>query len=330
MNNYTVPKVSIVIPVYNGERFIRQCLDSVLNQTHKNLEVICVNDGSTDQSLKILSEYARNDSRIIVLSQKNMGMSGARNSGINIATGKYLGFVDCDDYIESAMIEKLVSIAEKTGAEIVITDILLFFEDTSQIKTFRDESLYNSLRNTIFTINQVPEMIKHIGVWDRIFRRDFIEKNHFRFIDKVTYEDAAFCVQTEMKASKIALTPEHLYFYRKNAGGSITDREKDNDCFKEDYIKVQKFIQNQLKINHANSQVWKAYLEYFFSYAIMHQKNATTFKFYCWFFHQVQEILNEQEKEIVDMLTEPKTKQYINYLSGNKLLRSYWKLKKRK
>lgn len=326
MNNDTVPKVSIVVPVYNGERFIRQCLDSVLNQTHKNLEIICVNDGSTDQSLKILSEYVKNDSRMTVLSQKNMGMSGARNSGINVATGKYLGFVDCDDYIESTMVEKLVSIAEKTDAEIVITNILLFFEDTLQIKTFRDEILYNSLRNTTFTINQAPDMIKHIGVWDRIFRRDFIEKNQFRFIDKVTYEDAAFCVQTEMKASKIALTPEHLYFYRKNAGGSITDREKDNDRFKEDYIKVQKFIQNQLKINHANSQVWKAYLEYFFSYAIMHQKNATTFKFYCWFFRQVQEILNEQEKEIVDMLTDPKTKKYINYLSGNKLLRSYWKL----
>ena len=165
-------KVSVIIPVYNGERFIEQCLNSVLNQTYENLEIICINDGSTDQSLKKLKEYAAKDDRVVVLSQENKGMSGARNSGMDIATGQYIAFVDCDDYIDVTMIEKLVDIANRTDAEIVITNILLFFEDTLQIKSFRDEPLYYSLRKTTFTLNQAPEMIKHVGVWDRIFQRD--------------------------------------------------------------------------------------------------------------------------------------------------------------
>ena len=319
-------KVSVIIPVYNGERFIEQCLNSVLNQTYENLEIICINDGSTDQSLKKLKEYAAKDDRVVVLSQENKGMSGARNSGMDIATGQYIAFVDCDDYIDVTMIEKLVDIANRTEAEIVITNILLFFEVTLQIKSFRDEPLYYSLRKTTFTLNQAPEMIKHVGVWDRIFQRDFIEKNKFRFIDKVTYEDAAFCIETEIKARKIALTPEHLYFYRKNAGGSITDKEKNNDNYKRDYIKVQRFIQEQLKQSDMNNEVWRAYLEYFFSYAIMHQKNATTFRFYRWFFRQVQSILAEQPKETTDLINDIKIKEYINYLKNNKLLQSYLKL----
>lgn len=326
MDNRVLPKVSVIIPIYNGERFLKQCLDSVLCQTYKNLEVICVNDGSKDCSLNILNEYAENDRRLIILSQENKGLSGARNSGMDIATGEYIAFVDCDDYIDHTMIEKLVRLAKQTGAEIAITNILLYFEDTLQIKSFRDEPLYYSLSKSTFTINQAPEMIKHIGVWDRIFRRDFIEENHFRFIDKVIYEDAPFCVETELKAKNIALIPEHLYFYRKNAGGAITDKERGNDHYKQDYIKVQKYVQEQLRKNKANAKVWKSYLEYFFSYAIMHQKNSTTFKFYRWFFRQVQEILSTQDKEIVNKITDTKIKEYIHYLSTNSVLKSYLKL----
>ena len=232
MNQLDMPKVSIVIPVYNGERFLKQCLDSVLKQTYTNLEVICVNDGSKDNSLSILNKIKELDQRVIVISQENQGMSGARNSGIKVATGEYISFVDCDDFIDKYMIENLVCIAEKANAEIAIANILLFYEDTLSISSFRDEPLYYSLRETCFSINQAPDMIKHIGVWDRIFKREFIEQNNFKFIDGVTYEDAAFCIETEIRAKRIVLTPEHLYFYRKNAGGSVTDKEKNNDKYK--------------------------------------------------------------------------------------------------
>jgi glycosyltransferase involved in cell wall biosynthesis len=95
-----MPKVSIVIPVYNVEKYLRQCLDSVVNQTLKDIEIICVNDGSTDNSLQILEEYANKDDRIKIINKDNGGLSSARNAGLEIATGVYIGFVDSDDYIE--------------------------------------------------------------------------------------------------------------------------------------------------------------------------------------------------------------------------------------
>ena len=127
---YKKDKVSIIIPIYNGEKHLAECLDTIQNQTYTNLEIICINDGSRDKSLSILKEYQKKDDRFIVIDQKNAGQSKARNEGIRRASGKYISFVDCDDFIELDMIEKMVLKAEETNADIVITNFSLYFEDT--------------------------------------------------------------------------------------------------------------------------------------------------------------------------------------------------------
>ena len=114
--------VSIIVPVYNKERFLRQCLDSLLDQTYRAIEIICVNDGSTDGSLEILQDYAERDNRIVVIDQENKGAGNARNAGIRIARGRYLQFLDADDFFEPVMIEKMLKKADAKDADIVIFD----------------------------------------------------------------------------------------------------------------------------------------------------------------------------------------------------------------
>ena len=114
-----MPKISVIIPVYNVEKYLSQCLDSILNQTFKDFECICVNDGSTDKSLAILQEYVNKDDRIKIINQENKGLSGARNSALKIVNGKYITFIDSDDFVTIDYLEKLINIAEKEDSDIV-------------------------------------------------------------------------------------------------------------------------------------------------------------------------------------------------------------------
>lgn len=115
-----MPKISIVIPVYNVEKYLRKCFDSILNQTFQDFEIICVDDGSTDKSLEILQEYKRKDDRFIILQQRHAGAGAARNHGIKLAEGKYIQFLDSDDYFEPNLLEEMYTRAEKSGAEITV------------------------------------------------------------------------------------------------------------------------------------------------------------------------------------------------------------------
>ena len=119
----TTPKVSVIIPVYNVEQYLRECLDSVVNQTLKDIEIICVNDGSTDNSLVILEEYAAKDERIKIVNKENGGLSSARNCAIPLARGEYIGFVDSDDWIDLDFYEKLYNTAKKYKAEIACANL---------------------------------------------------------------------------------------------------------------------------------------------------------------------------------------------------------------
>ena len=121
--------VSVIVPVYNCERYISACLDSIINQTLRDIEIVCVNDGSTDSSLDILKSYATSDSRIVVIDQDNMGPGGARNTGLYNSSGKYVIFIDSDDYIDSTMLEKLCTISEKNITEITICKSYELSED---------------------------------------------------------------------------------------------------------------------------------------------------------------------------------------------------------
>ena len=217
---YKKDKVSIIIPIYNGEKHLAECLDTIQNQTYTNLEIICINDGSRDKSLSILKEYQKKDDRFIVIDQKNAGQSKARNEGIRRASGKYISFVDCDDFIELDMIEKMVLKAEETNADIVITNFSLYFEDTGRYESYRDEVLYYTLKNKVFTVEECPEIIKYVGVWDKLFETDFLKKNNLLFWENIIYEDHLYSVQAELYANRISLIQFRSGTVMKNPIGS--------------------------------------------------------------------------------------------------------------
>ena len=171
-------KLSIIVPVYNTEKYIVNCLDSLVNQNLEEIEIICVNDGSTDRSLEILERYAGEDERIRIITKENDGLGAARNTGIDAAQGKYIGFVDSDDFADPNLFRLLVKAAESADADVAIGNVYLYYDDSKKTVPYRDQKFYQTLNRVgVFRAKDVPEIVENIGVWDRIYRRQFIE-NH--------------------------------------------------------------------------------------------------------------------------------------------------------
>lgn len=226
-------KISIVIPVYNIESYLRQCLDSVINQTLKEIEIICVNDGSTDNSLQILEEYAEKDKRIRIFNKANGGISSARNLGMKYIKGEYTGFVDSDDWIELDMYEKLYQNAKVYDSDMVMCSAHIFDDVSKEMKYdnpyFTLECFDQTYDNCTFTHNQTEDLLFSICVtpWNKIYKSKFLDDIGVKFPDGQDFDDNSFFYETYLNASKISLVRDYLYFYRVNREGSfITSRNE--------------------------------------------------------------------------------------------------------
>lgn len=215
-------KVSVVVPVYNVEKYLRDCLDSIKVQTLKDIEIICINDGSTDFSGKILDEYANGDERIHVVHKKNEGYGKAINVGMAMATAPYIGIVESDDMIVPHMYESLLAIIEDTTAEVLKADFYEFYEleDRKLIEKYmpltEDPQLEN-LYGTCFNILDHEEAFlfnKH--TWTGLYSRAFLEREHIRHNETpgASHQDTGFWFQTMIKAKKLYFTKDAFYRYR--------------------------------------------------------------------------------------------------------------------
>jgi glycosyltransferase involved in cell wall biosynthesis len=295
--------VSVIVPVYNTLQFLGECLDSLLSQTYTDFEIICVNDGSTDGSLDLAKRYASKDERIVLISQENAGLSAARNAGIDHARGEYIVFVDSDDFAADTMLEKLINKADDSGAEIVIMDYYLYFNETGKLGTYRDQVLYAELDGKVFNIEEEPAMFQFIGVCDRMFRRDFIEEHGFRYPVGRIYEDVTFCIASELAAKKIALLADHLYYYRKDVASSITGQESKSNSPKDEFLYAQRCAQESMRKADASTEIWKYYSWYFLEYSMIHQRQVSSYSYFRYFFKEVRgivrpEILSYGQKRI--------------------------------
>lgn len=214
------PLISIIVPVYNVEKYLRQCLESLINQTYKNIEIICINDGSTDKSSEILVEFTQKDSRVKIITQEKSGVSTARNSGLKIASGDYIMFVDSDDWTEIDACEKLVSGAQLTG-----TDVVLF----SHYDVFpNSKNLYDISKNckkSYYKFDNIDDYIKNIiyapGILcDKFYRKDFIK--NITFISGLAQsEDMLFWFEVLYNKPAISVLNKPLYNYRNISASSI-------------------------------------------------------------------------------------------------------------
>ncbi|WP_294485164.1 glycosyltransferase [uncultured Mailhella sp.] len=313
----TAPEISVVIPVYNVERFLHQCINSVLAQTFQNFEIICVNDGSTDGSLDILKEYQKKDNRIYIISQENQGLSSARNMGLKYSHGKYISFLDSDDFMHPDMLDMLHTKAELTQAEITICNFKLFFNDTKTYGYYRDEIFYYHMKFKIFDLRSEGQIVNCIAAWDRLIRKSFLEKYNIKFIPGIIYEDVPFHIDCIVNASSIVIVPDHLLFYRKNAGGSITDNESKNKKCRHDFIFTRRYAKEKLKKYGSNEDIWYFYAIHFISQAIMHFKNCKMTKEQKLFFIDLCSCVDNKMYNITKRILDTQSRNFLLALKNN-------------
>lgn len=222
------PKVSVIMPVYNVSAYLRQALDSVVNQTLTDIEIICVDDGSTDDSLEILQEYAGKDDRMQIITQKNQYAGVARNNGLSKAKGKYVIFWDADDFFEPDALEKLYDKAEEEQAEVVVCGAFRY--DEKQQESLR-AGTYTYLKmkyipeKNVFSKDDIPEYIFNFTSnvpWNKLFRRAFILEEKIQFQNSKSYNDIYFVMLALFYAKRIAIVNKKLIHYRYERSSSLT------------------------------------------------------------------------------------------------------------
>lgn len=225
------PLISVVVPVYKVESYICKCVDSIINQTYKNLEIILVDDGSPDNCGKICDDYAKKDKRIKVIHKKNGGLSDARNAGIKETTGKYIGFVDSDDWIDHTMYMKLYQMLTNTNSDIAVCE-LCRVSNEEKIKRITEGKItaYTQEKYALCFFKIGSQSIEYYAP-TKLYKREIIEDNQYPV--GLTSEDVYGTYKAIVKAKKIVKTTEELYFYRYNEQ-SITGSfsKKDLDLLK--------------------------------------------------------------------------------------------------
>ncbi|MBQ3134488.1 MAG: glycosyltransferase [Oscillospiraceae bacterium] len=211
-----VPYVSIIIPVYNVEAYLQECLDSVISQTLKNIEIICVNDGSTDGSAAILEEYRQKDPRVRIIFQKNAGLSAARNAGISASTGEFLLFLDSDDYLDSTAAEKLYALGKENSLDLLFFDLVSFYDETGEVRPPR---LTRRGYDRIFDGVTFMRLLKNDNAYITsaclvMLRREFLVENSLDFYPGIIHEDELFCFRILMEAKRATFIDSKLYHRR--------------------------------------------------------------------------------------------------------------------
>jgi len=218
-----MPKVSVIIPVYNAAQYMAQCIESVITQTLQDIEVIIINDGSTDNSLDIITKYQEKDARITVINQNNQGVSAARNKGLEIATGEYIGFVDADDYVKNDMFNKMYNAALLNNVEIVISNLII--EQDGIIRENKTNFPQNIILNEDYIQQNItPFFIREDGLnssCNKIYKKDLIHKKGITFPVGVTNgEDAVFNINIFNNAKKVFFVDYTGYIYREVSGSA--------------------------------------------------------------------------------------------------------------
>ncbi|QWI19513.1 glycosyltransferase [Bacillus wiedmannii] len=205
--------VSLIVPIYNVEEFLPRCLDSIIRQEYGNLEIILVNDGSTDQSGLICDRYAEKDERFIVIHKENGGVSSARNVGLNEVTGNYIGFIDPDDWIEPNMIIKLYELIVQYNADIAMCGYVK--EDTQGLPLYKHDELSTKVLNKEETLNSILNPNGFRGfLWNKLFSADLFYEKQIFFDENICFcEDLLFCCQAILNAKQVVYDSTPYYHY---------------------------------------------------------------------------------------------------------------------
>lgn len=240
-------KVSVLVPIYNVETFLPECLDSLMGQTLEDIEIICINDGSTDDSLKIVKQYAKKDKRIVIIDKENSGYGDSMNKGLEKACGEYVGIVESDDFIDFDAFEKMYKIAKKYNLDVVKTN---FYEYMTKKKRDIAKSTMFLSEDENIVLN--PCEHRHVfyeqpSIWSAIYRREFLNKNDIRFLPSpgASYQDAGFNFKVWAAAKKVMLLNRAFLHYRQDNPNSSVKSDGKVYAVKDEYDEVERWLKER-------------------------------------------------------------------------------------
>ncbi|WP_325192869.1 glycosyltransferase [Methanobrevibacter ruminantium] len=262
------PLVSIIVPVYNTEEYLEECLDCLVNQTLQNIEIICINDASTDNSLEIVNDFSQNDERIKVMNNEtNQGPSITRNIGIKAAKGEYIVFFDSDDIIETDAYEKLYNEAKEHAQDMIIYNFKRF--DDNGVEWFETLQKNSNIDEYVERTNilEHPELIWNTTSCNKFIKRDLLIKNDLRFLEKRLFEDLLFSTQVQCLTDSIGIYPEVVYKWRFRAKGNKSISQS-NENIKN--LKDRIFISNEIIALLKENEKYKPLLPHLYKKLLKH------------------------------------------------------------
>ncbi len=329
-----MPKVSVIIPVYNVEPYLRECLDSVVNQTLQDIEIICVDDGSTDGSLAILEEYERKDTRIKVITQKNAGAGVARNIGMDMSSGEYLYFLDSDDFLVETFLETVIEKAAYLKADIIVFDYYRMDNATKELE-YRNglNRKQFPVQKDWFNYKDVPENILRIvnpTPWNKVYETKYIKNTKLKYLALSSTNDITFASLSVAMAEKIGYVPKAFLYYRINLKSSITamkQKKLDNVI-----TAVMSVKEQALQLEYAQDIVGsiQVFMIDNLLFALDHYAGKQSEKYYREYYSKLNKLFNEDffkditvdslgNKRIYDRFVAVKEKSYFKLYLNNLL-----------
>lgn len=249
--------LSLLIPIYNVERYLRACLDSALAQTLKDIEVICINDGSTDRSPEIIREYMARDKRVCMIDKANSGYGDSMNRGLEAARGKYIGILESDDFMSPNALEKLVDSAERFDADAVKGNFDLYWSAPQErhelFEMFRERDCGRVVRPS----DSIDVFALKPSIWSAVYRREFIERNHIEFLPTpgAAFQDASFTFKVFALAERAVYIHDPVLSYRQDNEGSSVNSPNKVHCVNDEYAEMRRWILDEYAADHAQADV---------------------------------------------------------------------------
>ena len=266
-------KVSIIVPIYNVEKYLDRCMESLLNQTLKDIEIIMVDDGSPDNCPQKCDEYEKKDSRVKVIHKKNAGLGEARNSGLKIISGKFVAFVDSDDFVELDMYEKLYTTAENMKSDTVYCGFSKYLSNgktirhqhTQELLNFKKQEVTDLLLDFIASSPSCKRDWKYeMSVWHAIYSTEIIKKNDISFISErvLLSEDLPFQIKYLKKSESVVYLPDCLYYYCMNNTGSLTHANYSSDKLVRTFNLINFLTEETAAIKDADIRIKRFFISY--------------------------------------------------------------------
>ena len=273
-------KVSVLVPIYNVEKYLSGCLETLINQTLAEIEIICINDGSTDSSLKIIQEYEKRDNRIRIIDKPNSGYGASMNIGLSIAKGEFVGIVEPDDFVKPEMFEELYKLAKKNDAEIVKSDYYEF--ETAKNSSRKSGRISGLLANRLINAKKEPGILKIMpSIWSAIYKRDFLIRNDIKFLETAgaSYQDTSFAFKVLSLAERVFFTTKAYVYYRTdNENSSVKSVEK-VFAICDEYAEITEFLNKNPEVKEfANgTKLIKEYAAYIWTLKRIDEKFLSSF-----------------------------------------------------